>query len=265
VLISALIGTVSLQYEKQGNFEKAAHYTEEWMPFMQQAPQAYPLIAKEIGLSQADFGNALNRVGILYKKQGKWEKALYYYKQALELGEECQLTKVIALSLNNIENLSLYRLDCGNIRGFQEQNEVLEQALRDAKHALALREQLHNLDDVADSQGLLALLYVSQATIWIGQLFMKSKDDSTENLTAEDVETTYREKIDQARNYLEQSRSHWEHVGNFSRERLLLSSFAVSHIRFSEVSEPCNKCSLREEAWAKTSYNRTQVPLHHKV
>lgn len=95
---------------------------------------------------KAGIANSYNNIGNVYRNQGNYAKAIEYYTQSLKLNEEIENKVGVAISMNNI----------GIIYEFQGN---LDKAIEYYTLSLAMEEELGNKKGIAASYGNIGNIY----------------------------------------------------------------------------------------------------------
>ena len=135
------------------------------------------------------LGISYNNIGIIYKNQGNYEKALEYYSKSLAIKEELSDKKGMAVSCNNIGNIYLYQGDYeksleyyskslaikkeigdkkgigssyNNIGVIYDDQGNYEKALEYCSKSLAIKEEIGDEKGIADSYNNIGIIYMNQ-------------------------------------------------------------------------------------------------------
>ena len=96
------------------------------------------------------LAEALNNIGLIYKKQGNITKALEYYSKSLKLQEEIGDKQGIAISLSNIGNIYF---DQGDIPKALEYFGKSLQLLEEIRNKKGIATSLNNIGSIYSKQG----------------------------------------------------------------------------------------------------------------
>jgi tetratricopeptide (TPR) repeat protein len=103
---------------------------------------------------------ALKDIGICFKKQGKLEEGLAYYKRALEVARKLSLQEEIADDISNMgviyKNQGLRLLEEGDQAGFQVKLKAAEQCYLEAKE---IDRKTNNTSGLASDLNNLGIVY----------------------------------------------------------------------------------------------------------
>ncbi|MEP7337583.1 MAG: CHAT domain-containing tetratricopeptide repeat protein [Acidobacteriota bacterium] len=133
--IGELQGVIALSYAELGAHTDALRLFEENLATAQMRGQG--------------VGDVLNNIGSLYRRQGNYELALKYYRDALQANEEQKSHRLIAVSLNHI----------GNVLQTQGQ---FAQAIEYHQRALTIGEQIKHQALLSKTYGYLGAALLAQ-------------------------------------------------------------------------------------------------------
>lgn len=233
---------------------------------------------KRIKLQKA---NTLGNVGIVYRKQGSYPKALEYYLQALKLDEEIGGKNEIATDLGNIGTLYymlknypktldyLFRAlkmdeelgnktgvarHLGNLGGVYGEQKENKKALDFYMKALKINEEINNKGGIARNLGNIGSIYYTQKeyeqalAYFLRSLKIREEIESkvliASGLRSIGMLYTATKKYNEAEDYLKRSLLIAEELGS-------LNDIRESHLSLSNLFKATGKYSIALEHYEK--------------
>jgi signal transduction histidine kinase len=133
------LGNIGAVYLTSGNIEKSTDYYKLLLEAAKEDDDLY-------GVSRAAY-----ELGMIYRRQGEWEKALEYAYQSLEIARSMQYKEIETVANQNLAHIY-----------FLKEPKDLEKAMNYAEESIRLAHELGNLRIVSASFNTLANVYLRQ-------------------------------------------------------------------------------------------------------
>ncbi|WP_027001771.1 tetratricopeptide repeat-containing sensor histidine kinase [Hugenholtzia roseola] len=143
---TVVLNNLGATYQSQGIYNKALQYYQQSLDIsLKELKRKAQIRHKNAERDSLSVGSLYNNIGSIYFEKGFYDKAMQFYRKALEMRSD--------------DNLRMKSKILNNLAVIYEKEKQYKRALEYHQEALALREKLGDLKEIAQSYNNIGIIY----------------------------------------------------------------------------------------------------------